>query len=79
MRKKCKPHGPIGYLLESIHFQGAALVKQLRVRQWNQPKIEIARAPYQHLAALIRQMSTRNSTRSNVGCRMETENLEEID
>ena len=79
MRRACKPRGPIGYLLESVHLQGAAMDKNFVVQQWNQPAIEILNVPYQHLANLIRQMCTRNRTRCEEGCRKETVELHEID
>ena len=79
MRRACKPKGPIGYLLESVHLQGAAMDKNFVVQQWNQPAIEILNVPYQHSANLIRQMCTRNRTRCEEGCRKETVELHEID
>ena len=52
---------------------------ELTIRQWNQPPIGLTTAPFQHLPMLVRQMCTRNRTRSEEGCRQETEELMEID
>ena len=79
MRREVKPQGPVGYLLESLHLQGAALDGNYAIRQWNQPPIGIIDAPFQHLPMMVMQMRTRIRTRSEEGCRQETEGLVEID
>ena len=79
LRKQCKPQGPVGFLLESIHLQVVGMDLNYAVHQWNQPQIMINEAPYQHLSMLTRQMCTRNRTRCSAGKRYETEDLIEID
>ena len=56
-----------------------ALDEQLVIHQWNQPPIGILDAPFQHLPMMVMQMCTRNRTRSEEGCRQETDGLVEID
>ena len=53
LRKQCRPHGPVGLLLETMHLQTAALTDQVIIKQWNQPAIDIMQAPHQHLPHLI--------------------------
>lgn len=77
MRKECYALGPVGFLLESMHLQAAAMDDQYTMRQANQPVI--AKAPIQQLATLVRQLATINRTRRADDERMETTGLEEID
>ena len=79
LRKQCRPHGPVGLLLETMHLQTAALTDKFIIKQWNQPAIDVLQAPHQHLPVLIQQMCTRNRTRMAENERHETENLVEID
>ena len=79
LRKQCRPHGPVGLLLETMHLQTAAMTDKFIIKQWNQPAIDVLQAPHQHLPALIQQMCTRNRTRMAENERHETENLVEID
>ena len=39
LRSKCKSRGPIGYMLESVHLQAAAIDKSFNVHQFNQPSL----------------------------------------
>ena len=71
--------GPVGFPLESIFLQAAALDTNFEIKQWNQQGIEIWRAPYQHLKPLIQQLRTRNRTKDGEDAREETQMLEEID
>ena len=43
VRNQCKPKGPIGFLLESIHMHAATLNENLTIQQWDQQDIEISR------------------------------------
>ena len=61
-RAQCHPKGPVGYLLESVHLQAAALDRNLVIKQHNQPDIDIRGAPFQYLAILTREMAARNRT-----------------
>ena len=79
VRKECKPEGPVGLLLESIHLQAAALDETLTIVPQDTYTIDIAEAPIQQLAPLTRQLATTNRTRRACGTRWETEGLEEID
>ena len=51
LRKKCKPMGPIGLLLEAIHLQAASMDGSWTIRQLNQQPIELA--PKHKLQPLI--------------------------
>ena len=79
LRQQCRPHGPVGLLLETMHLQTAAVTSNFMIKNWNQPPIDIMQAPHQHLPILIKQMCTRNRTRMAENERHETDNLTEID
>ena len=79
LRKRCRPHGPIGFLLESMFLQAAAVDSTFQIRQWNQPDIAIKETPYQHLRPMVQQMCARNRTRDGEDAREETVGLDEID
>ena len=78
-RKRCRPQGPVGFLLESFFLQAAALSEGFEIRKWNQPNIQIWEAPYQHLKPMVQQMCTRNRTKDCDDTREETVGLDEID
>ena len=42
LRKRCKPFGPMGLLLESIHLQAASLDPSWKIVQFNQQPIDLA-------------------------------------
>ena len=67
VRSQCKTRGPIGYMLESMHMQAAAMDENYEVHQFNQPSIKVMEVPYQHLTPMIRQMCGRNRTRAAEG------------
>ena len=79
MRRRCKPQGPVGYLLETAHLQASSIDDSFTIKQWNQPNVDILRTPYQHLRPLIRQAAARNRTIAAEGTRRENEHLKEID
>ena len=79
MRKKCKPEGPYGWHLESIHLHAAALDEKMKIKTQDVFTIDIAEAPIQQLAPLTRQLAMKNRTSRASGTRWETEKLEEID
>ena len=76
--KSIAPLGPTGLLIEAALLHGIAIDDQLVVRQKAEQTIDIMKAPFQHLGALVRHLCIRNWTRSDEGCRMETENLKEM-
>ena len=67
LRSQCKTRGPIGYMLESIHMQAAAMGVNYEVHQFNQPSINVMEVPYQHLTPMIRQMCGRIRARAAEG------------
>jgi hypothetical protein len=79
VRNQCKPKGPIGFLLESIHMQAATLNEDLTIQQWNQQGIELIKGPTQMVTPLVGRMAARNRTRRAEDRRFETVGLEEID
>lgn len=78
-RRKCKPLGPVGFLLESAHLQAAAIGHDFTWYTYNQGGMPLIRMPYQHLPVLIREHCMRNRTRFAQGSRNETVDLFEID
>ena len=79
LRKWCKPMGPIGLLLESVHLQAASIDPQWRVCQYNQTPIHIVEGPAQLLSPLLLRAAARNRTARAEGGRKETTGLLEID
>ena len=63
IRKGCKPLGPIGLLLESVHLQAASIDQQWRVRQYNQQPIDIIDGSAHLVAPLLTRAAARNRTR----------------
>ena len=78
-RRQSNPQGPIGYLLETAHIQASCMDMKYRIRQWNQPMIDVLKSPYQHLRPLVRQAAARNRTLVAEGTRHENVGLKEID
>ena len=72
VRKQCKPQGPVGLLLESIHLQAAALDEEYRILQFNQQAIDVVKGPAQLFAPLITRMAARNRTAAAGGRLQET-------
>ena len=79
VRNQCKPKGPIGFLLESIHMQAATLNDNLTIQQWDQQDIEIIKGPVQMVTPLVGRMAARNRTKRAEDRRFETKGLTEID
>lgn len=79
LRSQCKPHGPAGYLLESLHLQASAMDIDYVVHQGNQPDIMAIEAPYQHLSPMVRQLCCRHRTIAADSSRDEAKYLHEID
>ena len=79
LRNQCKPQGPCGLLLESIHLQSASLDELFQIRQFNQQPVEVVGGPAQLVVPLLIRMAARNRTRRCEGSREETEGLIEID
>lgn len=50
LRRQCKPQGPVGFPLESLRLQAAALDMDYSIHQWNQPVIMLQHAPFQLIA-----------------------------
>ena len=79
LRRECRAYGPIGYMLESAHLQGAQIDGDGRLMQFNQPTIDIINEPYQDLKTLLQEAFERNRTRAAEGARKEHEGLKEVD
>ena len=79
IRKRCKPLGPIGLLLESVHLQAASIDRHWKVIQVNQQPIDIIEGPAHFVAPLLTRFAARNRTRRAEGSRNETQGLLEID
>ena len=79
MRKQCSPKGPVGYLLETLYLNAAVMDMKGTIRQYNQPALDVLKAPYQVLAPCVRQMATRNRTMRASNGREETAEPYEID
>ena len=62
VRKQCKPRGPIGHLLESIHMQAASIDDEGTVWQNDRIPVQLLKAPYQQVAGMLQTMATRNRT-----------------
>ena len=62
LRNQCKPKGPIGYLLESLHLQAAALDEDFCIVKAGQAKISVQKTPYQALAQQVRDMTAKSRT-----------------
>ena len=54
LRKECRPAGPYGLLLGSVHLQAAALYEKIKIITQDSSTIDIADSPIQQLAPLTR-------------------------
>ena len=79
VRNQCKPKGPVGFLLESLHLQAATLNENYTIQQWNQQSIELINGPMQMITPLISRMAARNRTKRAEDRRFETRGLGEVD
>ena len=79
LRKQCKPKGPIGYLLETVHLNQASMDMDCNIWQYNQTPIRITNAAHQVIGPQIQQMAARNRTARKEDSREECRNLREID
>ena len=79
IKKECKPLGPVGFLLETVHMQASAMDDKKIIHQQTQAPIDLLNAAYQHITPMVRSAATRNRTRRAEGTRDECENLFEID
>ena len=77
--RECKPRGPIGFFVETLHLQAATIDENFTIRQWNQQDIELERGPAQQLVPLLARMVLRNRTRRAEDSRFESQGLIEID
>ena len=59
-----QPRGPVGLLIESLVWNGMAIDQDLRIRQKNEPDIDIMNVPYQSLKKLVLQAAARARTRA---------------
>ena len=78
--KEIQPRGPVGLLIESLVWHGLAIDQDLRIRQKNEPAIDILNMPYQSLKKLVLQAAARARTRAewkrNTGSTTSNEILE---
>ena len=71
------PGGPVGFLLETVHMQAAAMYDEKVIHQQNQAPIDLLNAAQQHISPMIRSAAARNRTRRAAGTRDECEGLVE--
>ena len=45
LRSQCKPQGPVGFMLESLHIQAAMMDDTYKIHQFNQPCVDILEVP----------------------------------
>ena len=64
LRRECQAFGPVGYMLKPAHLQGAQIDGEGRLKQFNQPTIDILNEPYQDLKALLQEAMERNRGRN---------------
>ena len=62
--KEIQPHGPIGLLIESVVWHGMAIDSELRIRQTNEPAIDVLNMPYQNLKTMVLHAAARARTRA---------------
>ncbi len=74
-----KPKGPIGLLLQSIHYMGAALNSKFEIVQYNEVPIHLFQTPYQYLADIVSQARMRARTAEAKGTKSINQNLREIE
>ena len=79
LRNESQPLGPVGFMLESAHLQGARIDEDGRFLQFNQPTIDILKDPYQDLKTLLKETFASNRTAAAEGVRKEHEGLFEVD
>ena len=79
VRKEFKAVGPVGFLLESMRLQPAAMDEQYTMKLFNQPSIALTKARVPQLATLVRQLATRGRASKAEDERMKTRALEEIE
>ena len=77
--RKARAKGPTGLLIETAHVNGANIDEQFKIRQLNQPTLDIIQDPFQDIKPLWKQAVVRNRTAAVCGTRKETEGLKEID
>ena len=77
IRRQCKPRGPIGHLLDTIHMQAASMDEESPIWQNDQIPVQLIKAPYQQVAGMIATMAMRNRTRAAANTRNECEYLYE--
>ena len=63
VKKECKPLGPVGLLLETVHMQAAAMDDKKVIHQQNQAPIDLLNAAHHHISPMIRSAAARNRTR----------------
>ena len=79
LRREVIAKGPIGLLIETMHINGANLDEQFKIRQFNQPTLDIVKDPFQDIKPFWRQAVVRNRTAAVSGTGKETDGLKEID
>ena len=62
VRKQCKPKGPVGHLLETVHMQAAVMDKESTVWQNDKIPVQLIEAPYQQVAGMVATMAMRKRT-----------------
>ena len=62
LRRQCKPKGPIGFLLETVHINQAKIDMQFNIWQYNQTPIRTVDAAHQVIGPHVQQMAARNRT-----------------
>ena len=60
VRRQCKPRGPIGHLLESIHMRAAFIDDEGTVWQNDQMPVQLLKAPNQKVSGMLESLATRN-------------------
>ena len=78
MRRQCKPKGPVGILLETLHLQSSAIDDEKVIHQFDQPPIDLLNAPYQHITPMVREAAARNRTARSRGIKSRMRGLKEI-
>ena len=73
------PPDPIAYLLAKLVNLGARLNRQLQIRIFNEPPIDIVATPYQYLYSSVLEAGARARTRAAEGTKTVNMGLYEID
>ena len=79
MRRRCKPKGPFGLLLESIYLQAAVVTPELTIQRQGHPAANIVDTELRMLDWIARDIAVKNRTRYACGTRQEAIDLPEID